>query len=132
MNAYGATRLFCAGLAVLACSAPAGAGAADAAEAPEKMFELALTRGTLPAAQRALRVDKGDAVRLRVTSDAPGELHLHGYRIALKLSENTAADVRFKAFASGRYALEWHAAGEPAGTRGHHGPPLATLDVRPK
>jgi FtsP/CotA-like multicopper oxidase with cupredoxin domain len=103
-----------------------------AAEPPEKTFSLSIVRGTLPAEQRLLRVEKGDAVRLRLTSDAPGEIHLHGYRLEAKLTPGTPAELAFKAYATGRYPFEWHGAGDAAKTGTHHGPPLATLEVRPK
>ena len=50
------------------------AAAALAADPPEKTFDLALTRGAVPAEQRVMRVSKGDAVRLRLTSDAAGAI----------------------------------------------------------
>jgi len=120
--------------AVSAASAASATGGAG--KSAEKLFDLTLTQGALPAAQRTLRVEQDDAVRLRVSSDAPGELHIHAYRIHLNVSKAAPAEIRFKAFASGRYRLEWHAA-DPAATalskpRGHHGPPLAALEVRPR
>jgi FtsP/CotA-like multicopper oxidase with cupredoxin domain len=103
-----------------------------AAEPPEKTFSLSIVRGALPAEQRLLRVEKGDAVRLRLTSDAPGEIHLHGYRLEAKLTPGKPAEIAFKAYATGRYPFEWHGAGDAGKTGSHHGPPLATLEVRPK
>lgn len=103
-----------------------------AADAPEKIFNLTIVRGALPAEQRVLRVDKGDAVRVRVTSDTPGELHLHGYRLEAKLTPGTRAQLAFTAYATGRYPFEWHSAGGAAQTGSHHGPAFATLEVRPK
>jgi hypothetical protein len=119
------TRIF---IAIIACAA-IGALAADA---PEKSFELAIMRGAVAASQRVLQVEKGDAVRLRVTSDAPGELHLHGYRLTATLTPGVPAELAFKAYATGRYPFEWHDAGTTAKPGAHHGPPLAALEVRPK
>jgi hypothetical protein len=118
--------LFLLGLA--ACWATA----AHAADAPEKYFALAIVRGRLPAEQRVIKVEKGDAVRLRVTSDEPGDLHLHGYRLAATLTPGVAAELAFTAHATGRYPFEWHGAGAAAKSGAHHGPPLAALEVRPK
>jgi FtsP/CotA-like multicopper oxidase with cupredoxin domain len=103
-----------------------------AADAPEKSFILTIANGAVPKEQRTMRVEKGDAVRVRVKSDAAGELHLHGYRLALRLSPQGAGELEFQAYATGRYPFEWHGAGDAAATRKHHGPPLATLEVRPK
>lgn len=116
---------------MLVCAALAP-GAARAADAPQKIFNLDITRGAVAAPQRLHKVEKGDALKLRVTSDAPGEVHLHGYRLSAKLAPGQAAELSFKAYATGRYPFEWHAAGETAGTKSHRGPPLATLEVQPK
>ena len=106
--------------------------AASAAEAPEKNFDLAIVRGMVPAEQRLLKLEKGDALRLRITSDAPGELHLHGYRLEAKLVPGQSTELAFTAHATGRYRFEWHGAQSAAKTGAHRGPPLATLEVRPK
>ena len=104
-----------------------------AAGLPERTFELTIVNGTVPASQRLLKAEKGDALKLRITSDAPGELHLHGYRLAAKLVPGQPAELAFTAYATGRYPLEWHATGEAATTGAHRrGPPLATLEVQPK
>jgi FtsP/CotA-like multicopper oxidase with cupredoxin domain len=108
------------------------AAAAGAADSPDRIFDLTIARGALPAEQRVLRVNKGDTVRLRLTSDAPGEIHLHGYRLEAKLVPGVPGELVFKAYATGRYRLEWHPAGEPGKSGGHHGPPPATLEVRPR
>ena len=105
---------------------------AGAAGSPDKTFDLTIARGALPAKQRVLRVDKDDTVRLHLTSDAPGEIHLHGYRLATKLTPGVPGEMVFKAYATGRYRLEWHPAGETGRSGGHHGPPPATLEVRPR
>jgi len=109
------------------------ATSAIAADSSEKTLDLTITGGAVPAAQRLLRVQKNDAVRLRVTSDAPGEIHLHAYRVQAALAPGAPAEFSFVAFATGRYRIEWHPAsarGEPP--VGHHAPPLATLEVRPR
>lgn len=116
---------------MLVCAALAP-GAARAADAPQKIFNLDITRGAVAAPQRLLKVEKGDALKLRVTSDTPGEVHLHGYRLAAKLAPGQAAELAFNAYATGRYPFEWHADGESAGPKSHRGPPLATLEVQPK
>ena len=103
-----------------------------AASAPEKTFNMNIVNGALAAHERVLRVDKGDAVRVRVTSDTPGELHLHGYRLEAKLTPGARAELVFTAYATGRYPFEWHGAGRGGQTGSHHGPAFAALEVRPK
>jgi len=104
----------------IACAAP-----------PEKTFDLTIARGEVAAHARVLRVEKDDGIRLRVTSDTPGELHLHGYRMEVKVRPGAVSEIAFRAHATGRYPFEWHGGGDPA-PRTHHGPPLAVLKVHPK
>jgi hypothetical protein len=99
---------------------------------PGKSFNLSIVGGAVPREQRVMRVEKGDQVRLRVTSDAPGELHLHGNGLEVRLVKGGVGEFGFNAYATGRFPLEWHAAGAKARGGSHHGPPLATLEVRPK
>ena len=114
---------------------PRAAGAADASRsaAAEKVFELTVVDGKTPASQQVIRVEKNDLVKLRISSDTAGEVHLHAYRQDIKLVPGTPADISFKAHATGRFRIEWHAAADKNGKAGaHHAPPLAVLEVRPK
>ncbi len=114
---------------ILACAS----GVACAAAAPEKVFDLTIAKGTVPAAQRTMRVRKDDMVRWRITSDAPGALHLHAYRLDAKLVAGTPAELSFKAFATGRFRVEWHAESARDSASGtHHAPPLASFEVHPR
>lgn len=106
--------------------------AAFAVEPPGKVLELTITGNAAPSKPRVLRVEKDDLVRLRVTSDAAGEVHLHGYRFEMKLAPGMPQELAFKARATGRYRIEWHPAGAASAKDDHHGPPLAVLEVRPK
>ena len=106
--------------------------AGQAADPPEKFFELEVPRGPATTKPRVLRVEKDDLVRLRATSAVAGEIHIHGYRLEAKLTAGAPHELAFKARATGRYRIEWHPAGETAKKGDHHGPPLATLEVRPK
>lgn len=106
---------------------------AAAASPSEKFFELEIPRSGERTKPRVLRVEKDDPVRLRVTSATAGEVHLHGYRLEAKLAAGTPSEIAFKARATGRYRIEWHAADEPAEKSGHHhAPSVAILEVRPK
>lgn len=104
---------------------------AAAADPPLRTFELAISRGAVPKEQRLLRVDKGDLVRIRLTTDAPGEVHLHAYKLDTKVAPGKPSELKFTARATGRFRIEWHAAGDTAKSD-HHGPALARLEVRPK
>jgi hypothetical protein len=106
--------------------------AAQAADASEKIFELEILRSAPPEKPRVLRVEKDDSVRIRVRSEVTGEIHLHGYRLEMKLAPGSPRELAFKARATGRYRVEWHPAGEAASKGDPHGPPLALLEVHPK
>ena len=123
---------------VAACSFGMLARAAQAADAAnraviEKVFALDITAGKTPAAQQAIRVEKNDLVKLRLGSDTAGEVHLHAYRKDARLVPGTPGEIAFKAYATGRFRIEWHAATDKNAKAGaHHAPPLAILEVRPK
>jgi hypothetical protein len=111
-------------LLLLACAGPAAAQQGGAAQ------ELRIAGGSLPPVQRRIVASKGDRVRLRVSSDKPGELHLHAYRIAARVEPGRDAHLDFTAFATGRFPVSWHADGAAAGDHSHA--PLAWLEVRPR
>jgi hypothetical protein len=105
-------------------------GALAAAENPPA-FDLRVARGALPESARVLRVYKDDPVRLRITSEIAGSVHLHAYRLEAKLAPGVPAEMSFTARATGRFRVEWHPADDGA-RQDRHGPPLAVLEVRPR
>ena len=74
-------------------------------------LDIALRQGRWPAGQQVIRVAKDDEVVLRLSSDTPGELHLHGYRLEAPLAPEKLVTWRFRARATGRFPFEWHPAG---------------------
>jgi hypothetical protein len=58
-------------------------------------------------------VPLGEVVRLTVTSDAPDEVHVHGYDRRLDLQSGTPATVEFVADISGVFEVELHESGLP-------------------
>jgi FtsP/CotA-like multicopper oxidase with cupredoxin domain len=111
--------------AVLAWSlAGAGAGAA------ELTFVMRIEHGALPADRRLIRVTQGDVIRLRFSTDRPGELHIHGYDIERKLVPGTVTEVTITARAAGRFPIHLHGAPAPAGSQGDDD--LAILEVYPR
>ena len=85
------------------------------AAAAERPFDVVLVDGKASAAQRTLRVAKGDHVMLRWTSDRPIVLHLHGYDIEMSVPGKGGATMRFQAAIAGRFAVSEHGRGA-----GHH------------
>lgn len=116
---------------VLLCSLFA-TGSALPAEIPVKDFELAIPRAAAAEKIRVLHAYKDDLVRLKVTSEVAGEIHLHAYRLDAKVAPGAPGELNFKARATGRFRIEWHPAEGTTNKGDRHGPPLALLEVRPK
>ena len=114
---------------VVGLAVPFGAAFAQ----PVAVRELALVDGVLPVAQRLIVAKQGDVQRWRLTSNLPGEVHVHAYRVSVTLQPGQAGELAFTAHASGRFRVEWHAAGAAStSSAAHHAPALAVLEVRPR
>ena len=107
-------------------------GTGFTAEIAVREFELAIPAAAVAAGPRVLRARKDDVVRLKVTGEVAGDIHLHAYRLEAKVAPGAPAELSFTARATGRFRIEWHRAGETAKKGDHHGPPLAFLEVRPR
>jgi hypothetical protein len=109
--------------AVAVCAAMAAPGfAADTTR--RKVFTLSLVNGALRG-DDTIKVQQGDDVELRWSSDKPAELHLHGYDIEIKVAPSAPAVMSFKASIPGRFPVEPH--GNDGGR--HH--PILYLEVHP-
>jgi plastocyanin len=71
---------------------------------------ITITDGWVSEGPDAIKVKRGDQVRLVFTSNQPDELHLHGYDIAVQLEPNTPAVLEFTASYAGRFGYELHKA----------------------
>jgi hypothetical protein len=100
--------------------------------AAELTFDIKIERGRVPDAMRLIRVNEGDVVKLRWTSDQPIVLHLHGYDIEKRVAPRAITELAFTAFATGRFPIHVHAQGAGAGGHTHEDAPLATIDVYPR
>jgi hypothetical protein len=103
---------------------------AIAQDRPENVRGLGIINGTLPADSRLIKVQKGDRLRWRITSNTSGELHLHAYRISVRLKPGQPGELAFNAFATGKFRVEWHPDVQPP-AGGHAVAPLAVLEVQP-
>jgi FtsP/CotA-like multicopper oxidase with cupredoxin domain len=90
---------------VAAASAPAQA---DPADGKRHVWDIVLKNGRRVSEPAVLQVHQGDDVTLRVTSNAPDELHLHGYNLTLQVSPQSPATLRFTAKLTGRFPIESH------------------------
>jgi hypothetical protein len=105
---------------------------AIAQERPENVRELVIINGVLPVDARLIKVYKGDRLRWRITSNTSGELHLHAYRISVRLQPGQPGELAFNAFATGRFRVEWHPDLRPPPAGGHTAAALAVLEVQPR
>jgi hypothetical protein len=82
--------------------------------------------GSVVGGVKEISAEKDEIVRIVVTSDAPDEIHLHGYDIEREAEPGRPARFRFKADVEGSFELESHTA-EHAGNE----PLIARLNVGP-
>jgi FtsP/CotA-like multicopper oxidase with cupredoxin domain len=55
-----------------------------------------------------ISVKKGDTIRLKVTSDKAGEIHVHGFDLEEEAGPGKPASFNFKADIEGRFTVESH------------------------
>jgi hypothetical protein len=102
------------------------------APAAELTFDIKIERGRVPDTMRLIRINEGDVVTLRWTSDQPLVLHLHGYDIEKGIAAGAVTELAFTAYATGRFPIHVHAQGAGAGGHAHEDAPLATIEVYPR
>jgi heme/copper-type cytochrome/quinol oxidase subunit 2 len=91
-----------------------------------RTVELAIHNGEASPKARVLSVSQDDEVVVRITSDTPLQIHLHGYDIESDIIPNVVTSLRFTATATGRFPIEVHYE-----QTGKHRP-LAYVEVRPR
>jgi hypothetical protein len=91
-----------------------------------KITRIRLRGGEVVGGPAAVKVTKGDIVRIVVSGDATDEIHLHGYDIYKALAPGKPARFVFTAQVEGIFELESHAA-EDAG----RDPLIGKLTVEP-
>jgi len=79
----------------------------------ERTIDLAVENGAMTPDE--VEVGEGDRVRLRVTSDEPLEIHLHGYDLEREVAEGEPATLSFEADLTGRFEMEDHESEEVLG-----------------
>lgn len=98
-----------------------------------RIIELALRERLLPTDQRNIRVQQGDDVTLRWTTNHEVLLHLHGYDIEKRIKPRETATMTFRARAAGRFPITLHSPGPgsvPATpSRETHEAPVGYLEV---
>jgi hypothetical protein len=82
-------------------------GRTSPAPPPEPAAERLRVRGGEPVGGvKELEFDKGDEVRLAVTSDAPAHVHVHGYDLFEDAGPGQTARFRFEADIEGIFEIE--------------------------
>ncbi len=87
---------------------------------------ISVKGGVLVGDPQTIEAKKNDTVQIVVSSDAPDQIHLHGYDIEKEAAPGRPARFKFKANVEGAFIIESHAA-EDAGKE----PLLARLHVGP-
>ena len=102
------------------------------AQTRELTFDLKVEHGRVADTMRLIRVNQGDVVRLRWSTDQPFTLHLHGYDIEKHVEAGTTTDITFTAYATGRFPVHVHAQGGRPDGHTHEEEPLVNIEVYPR
>ncbi len=113
----------CAGGAQTATSEPAKHHAAEStgqpaeltgqqpAETRDKTISVRISDGKVEGVPARVEVDRGNQVRIEVTSDRSDELHVHGYDRTVPLTPGSPAVAQFMADLPGVFEVETHDSG---------------------
>ncbi len=55
-----------------------------------------------------IKVKQHEQIEWQITSNTPGELHLHAYGIEVRVPKNKLVVYKFEAKATGKFQIEWH------------------------
>ena len=92
------------------------AGSAQGGEV--KRFEVTIAERKVADGGPTIRVTEGDRVVIVWHSDEVGELHLHGYDIAIHLKPGEATETVIEAQVAGRFPLTSHGFGDESHSHG--------------
>jgi FtsP/CotA-like multicopper oxidase with cupredoxin domain len=70
------------------------------------VIEAKVTGSNVETAERRVRVDRGEKVRIRVEADRNEEVHLHGYDLSKDVAPGKPATIDFTADAPGVFEVE--------------------------
>jgi hypothetical protein len=86
----------------------------------DRSFEVSIEDGEM--SPEEISVHRGDTVTLRVGTDEPTELHVHGYDVEQEVEPGEGAKIDFEADLTGRFEIEDHETEKE----------LGVLQVRPR
>jgi hypothetical protein len=109
------------------------ASTAPAAAQPDAVqrYDLQIAQGRLTDNRKTITVKRGDRVEINWRADRKMVLHLHGYDIEASPGPDQPQTMSFTARATGRFAIETHAAPGQSKSPGHH-MVLIYLEVHPR
>jgi len=94
-----------------ASSSAAASTSAGTTTAEGQRIEVQIAGGQVTGDTGRVPVVLGEQVTLSVTSDAPEEVHVHGYDLEATLTPGTPAELTFDATLAGVFEVELHEAG---------------------
>jgi len=71
-----------------------------------RTFDVSIEDGELSPDE--ISAEEGDTVALRISSDRPMELHVHGYDVEREIEPGRETKLRFEADLTGRFEIEDH------------------------
>ena len=104
-----------------ATSTPTTTSTATSTPAEPAVRTINVVNGQPEGGIKTISYDKGDQVRLKVSSDVADEIHVHGYDLMKDVEKGGSVEFSFAASIEGRFEIEL----ENAGTQ------IAELEVEP-
>jgi hypothetical protein len=86
----------------------------------DRTFDVSIESDSM--SPEEISVNQGDTVTLRVSTDEPTELHVHGYDLEQEVEPDREAEIDFEADLTGRFEIEDHETEKE----------LGVLQVRPR
>jgi heme/copper-type cytochrome/quinol oxidase subunit 2 len=86
----------------------------SAGEPQERNYDVVIENGAMNPGE--IDVDEGDFVTLRLTSESPVEVHVHGYDLEGDVLPGEETNLSFEANTTGRFAIEDHETEAQLGT----------------
>ncbi|MCG5468141.1 hypothetical protein LADH09A_001999 [Micromonospora sp. LAH09] len=76
--------------------------------AVDRVITVTIAKRRIDPPTGRITVDRGELVRITVTSDVSDELHVHGYDLGARLPAGTPGSVEFRADRTGLFEVETH------------------------
>jgi FtsP/CotA-like multicopper oxidase with cupredoxin domain len=83
-------------------------------EPQERIYDVTIQGGAMNPAE--ISAEEGDFVTLRLTSESPVEVHLHGYDLEEEVLPGEETELSFEADATGQFEIEDHETEAQMGT----------------